>query len=352
MNLCRGCRDQRRRSLWAAPERAFDGRSAGIDSTSRGRSWNSFCSACCCWRFRSSPSWRWSRRSTSTTACARWKRASPRSSRASPARRARRRRRRAARRRAAAAPVAAPPAPAAAEPPRLDSRRRRAAAEPAPPPPPPAPPAAAGEPERVDQLRGDASAPAGWSGSAASRSRSAASSWCNYSIEAGLIGPGLRLFFGALLAAALVAGGEWTRRQEQLAGFAGLPTARHPEHPDRRRHHRRLCHGLCGLRALRLPRSGLRLRAARRGRAGDARGGAAARPGAGGARPRRRLCDAAAGRLRRAELLGALHLSRRGDGGGLRAGAHAAVALARDHRRRLRLLLDAAGHRRRAASMR
>ena len=29
-----------------------------------------------------------------------------------------------------------------------------------------------------------------------------------YSIEAGLIGPGLRLFFGALLAAALVTGGE------------------------------------------------------------------------------------------------------------------------------------------------
>ena len=46
-----------------------------------------------------------------------------------------------------------------------------------------------------------------------------------YSIEAGLIGPGLRLFFGALLAAALVAGGEWTRRQKQLAGFAAIPAA-------------------------------------------------------------------------------------------------------------------------------
>jgi uncharacterized membrane protein len=49
-----------------------------------------------------------------------------------------------------------------------------------------------------------------------------------YSIEAGLIGPRLRLFFGALLAAALVAAGEWTRRQEQLTGFAGLPTAHIP----------------------------------------------------------------------------------------------------------------------------
>ena len=49
-----------------------------------------------------------------------------------------------------------------------------------------------------------------------------------HSIEAGLIGPRLRLFFGALLAAALVAGGEWTRRQEQVTGFAGLPTAHIP----------------------------------------------------------------------------------------------------------------------------
>ena len=77
----------------------------------------------------------------------------------------------------------------------------------------------------------------------------------NYSIEAGLIGRGLRLFFGALLAAALVAAGEWTRRQEQITGFAGLPSRAYPEHPDRRRHHRRLCHRLCRLRALRLPRS-------------------------------------------------------------------------------------------------
>ena len=46
-----------------------------------------------------------------------------------------------------------------------------------------------------------------------------------YSIEAGLIGPRLRLFFGALLAVALVAGGERARRQKQFAGFAALPAA-------------------------------------------------------------------------------------------------------------------------------
>ncbi len=48
-----------------------------------------------------------------------------------------------------------------------------------------------------------------------------------YSIEAGLIGPRLRLFLGALLAAALVGGGEWTRRQEKLSGFV-VPTAHIP----------------------------------------------------------------------------------------------------------------------------
>ena len=132
-----------------------------------------------------------------------------------------------------------------------------------------------------------------------------------YSIEAGLIGPGP----AAVLRRAAGGGPGRRRRMDAPAGAAHRlcrPARRpHPEHPDRRRHHRRLCHGLCGLRALRLPQSGLRLRAARRGRAGDARRGAAARTGAGRARPRRRLRHAAAGRLRGAELLGALHLSRR-----------------------------------------
>jgi uncharacterized membrane protein len=49
-----------------------------------------------------------------------------------------------------------------------------------------------------------------------------------YTIEAGLIGPKLRLFFGALLAAGLIAGGEWTRRQERTSGFAGISTAHIP----------------------------------------------------------------------------------------------------------------------------
>ncbi len=49
-----------------------------------------------------------------------------------------------------------------------------------------------------------------------------------YSIEQDLIGPGVRIFLGALLAAALIGGGEWTRRKERISGFAGLPTANIP----------------------------------------------------------------------------------------------------------------------------
>jgi uncharacterized membrane protein len=49
-----------------------------------------------------------------------------------------------------------------------------------------------------------------------------------YSIEAGLIGPGLRVFLGALLAAALIVGAEWARRREQMSGLPGLPAANIP----------------------------------------------------------------------------------------------------------------------------
>lgn len=49
-----------------------------------------------------------------------------------------------------------------------------------------------------------------------------------YSIEQGLLGPGVRIFLGALLAALLIGAGEWTRRQEVLSGIAGLPSAHIP----------------------------------------------------------------------------------------------------------------------------
>jgi uncharacterized membrane protein len=49
-----------------------------------------------------------------------------------------------------------------------------------------------------------------------------------YTIQQGLIGPGVRVMLGGLLALALVAAGEWTRRKENLSGLPGLPAANIP----------------------------------------------------------------------------------------------------------------------------
>jgi uncharacterized membrane protein len=49
-----------------------------------------------------------------------------------------------------------------------------------------------------------------------------------YTIQQGLIGPGVRIFLGALLAFALVAVGEWSRRTEKLSTLRGVPSAHIP----------------------------------------------------------------------------------------------------------------------------
>ncbi len=49
-----------------------------------------------------------------------------------------------------------------------------------------------------------------------------------YSIEQGLLGPGVRVLLGGVFAAALLAAGEWTRRQENLSSIAPLPIANIP----------------------------------------------------------------------------------------------------------------------------
>src|SRR5580698_3521493 len=49
-----------------------------------------------------------------------------------------------------------------------------------------------------------------------------------YSIEAGLIGPGVRVMLGGAFALALLAAGEWTRRKENLSSIASLPIANIP----------------------------------------------------------------------------------------------------------------------------
>ncbi len=48
------------------------------------------------------------------------------------------------------------------------------------------------------------------------------------SIEAGLIGPGMRVFLGGLFAALLVAAGEWMRRKENKLNVAGVASAHIP----------------------------------------------------------------------------------------------------------------------------
>jgi uncharacterized membrane protein len=49
-----------------------------------------------------------------------------------------------------------------------------------------------------------------------------------YSIEAGLLGPGVRTMLGGLFALALLLAGEWTRRKESLSSIAALPIANIP----------------------------------------------------------------------------------------------------------------------------
>jgi len=49
-----------------------------------------------------------------------------------------------------------------------------------------------------------------------------------FSIEAGLIGPGVRIFLGGLLAAALIAAGEYTRRNDIAAGIGNIQAAHIP----------------------------------------------------------------------------------------------------------------------------
>ncbi|MFC0288382.1 DUF2339 domain-containing protein [Kaistia hirudinis] len=49
-----------------------------------------------------------------------------------------------------------------------------------------------------------------------------------YSIDAGWIGPEVRIAFGALFSLALLAGGEWLRRSERVTAFSAIPSANIP----------------------------------------------------------------------------------------------------------------------------
>ena len=167
-----------------------------------------------------------------------------------------------------------------------------------------------------------------------------------YSIEQGLLGPPVRIALGALLAAALIAAGEWARRTERLAGLSGLPTAHIPSiltaagttvaYADVY-----AAHALYGFLA---PGSAfilLGLVALATLAAALLHGPALAGLGLVGA-----YVDAASRRLAAAGLLVALRLSGGGDRRRVRARALPDVALARHHRDRLQHAVDLARHRR------
>src|SRR5437764_14183135 len=93
----------------------------------------------------------------------------------------------------------------------LDGIVARAGADQAAAPPPPPPPPDPAEPGKSFEERFGASWVV-WIGGIALALGGIF--LVQFSIEAGLIGPGVRIFLGGLLAAALVAAGEWLRRKE------------------------------------------------------------------------------------------------------------------------------------------
>ena len=118
-------------------------------------------------------------------------------------------------------PSAAPPAePAAAS----EPEPVIAASSPVAPPPPPAPARPAAPAMSLEERLGTQWAV--WVGGLALALGGIF--LVRYSIEQGLLGPGVRVTLGALLAAALIGAGEWARRSERLAGISGLPTAHIP----------------------------------------------------------------------------------------------------------------------------
>src|SRR5690349_4321612 len=127
------------------------------------------------------------------------------------------------------ADMPAPPAPAeGVKVPAIEQLAQESFAAPPPPPsPPPPPPPAPPAPEAAKTFEERFGASwVVWIGGLALALGGIF--MVQYSIEAGLIGPGVRVFLGGLLAAALVAGGEWTRRREFSIGLANVPTAHIP----------------------------------------------------------------------------------------------------------------------------
>ena len=173
------------------------------------------------------------------------------------------------------------------------------------------------------------SGPAGRSGSAAWRWRSAGSSSCAIPSSRTCSAPRPASRLGGLFALALIGAGEWLRRRERDVVLPGIPQRERARDPHRGRNLQRLRLGLCGLRALRPDRPGDDLRPARPHR--DPHHGRVdtAWPDPRRDRPARRHGKPAPRLLGQAAALGAGDLSRLRGPARLRRRAFAPVALAR-----------------------
>lgn len=127
------------------------------------------------------------------------------------------------------APVEAPPAvspwmsASASRPPRVDATAVPPTSVPPASPPPEPPPAPALPTPSLEERLG-----AHWAVYAGGLALALGGIFLvRYSIEAGLIGPGVRIVMGALVAALLVAGGEWVRRNDPVIAKAAGSAAPH-----------------------------------------------------------------------------------------------------------------------------
>ena len=136
--------------------------------------------------------------------------------------------------RAAAGPTPAPtlePRPQPAPEPRIRRLQPASAELPTPPPlpphlPPPVPPAPAASPPPPRAIGFEERFGTRWVVWVGGMALALGGIFLvRYTIQQGLIGPGVRIALGALLAFALIAVGEWTRRNQRLSGLPGLPTA-------------------------------------------------------------------------------------------------------------------------------
>jgi len=163
-----------------------------------------------------------------------------------------------------------------------------------------------------------------------------------FTIEQGLLGPGVRIFLAGVFSALLIAAGEWARRNEIAAGIAAIPKQHIPSILTA---DCRICNRLCCICALWFSVAGCRFRPARPRGSGHIGSSIAAWACACRSRHSRSLHYTFARPFGESELLGALYLSGNGDGGGICAGTTAPLALAGGRRRCAWCPLDAAWRR-------